>query len=202
MPVCYSGDPADAGKVLAPIRALGDPVVDLLAEQPYTEVQSYLDDGRAQGCALLLEDRVSRRSCSDGLLSTMRELVAECPIPEAEIGILHLAGALNEHDADDGAVGNRDARYVFGVNGMWDPDEPDADALPHLDPRGVGADPAVLHRRQLHQLPDRRRGRRPRPRRPTAPTSTAWSGSSSAYDPDNLFRVNRNVRLGAQGPAE
>ena len=55
--VCYSGDPAGAEEVLAPIRALGDPVVDLL-QMPYTQVQSYLDDGGAQGHALLLEHRV------------------------------------------------------------------------------------------------------------------------------------------------
>ena len=52
---------------------------------------------------------------SDDLLSTTRDLFAECPIPEADLGFLHLAGALNEHAADDGAVGNRDARYVIGV---------------------------------------------------------------------------------------
>ena len=40
MAVCFSGDLAAAAEVLAPIRALGDPVFDLLAEQPYTEMQS------------------------------------------------------------------------------------------------------------------------------------------------------------------
>jgi FAD/FMN-containing dehydrogenase len=34
MPVCYSGDLDKVDEVLAPIRALGDPVVDLLREQP------------------------------------------------------------------------------------------------------------------------------------------------------------------------
>ena len=49
IPLCYSGDLAEVEAVLAPIRALGDPVVDLLAEQPYTAVQSYLDDGEPRG---------------------------------------------------------------------------------------------------------------------------------------------------------
>ena len=62
MAVCYSGDLDAIDAVLAPIRALGDPVVDLLEEQPYTQVQSYLDDDRAQGQSLLLEDRVRRRA--------------------------------------------------------------------------------------------------------------------------------------------
>ena len=43
MSVCYSGDLAGADAALAPIRALGEPVFDLLAEQPYTQIQSNLD---------------------------------------------------------------------------------------------------------------------------------------------------------------
>jgi hypothetical protein len=35
--------------------------------------------------------------------------------------IFHLAGALNEHDHDDGAVGNRDARFISGFSGVWPP---------------------------------------------------------------------------------
>ena len=58
-----------------------------------------------------------------------RDLFADCPIPGGELGFLHLGGALNEHDEDDGAIGNRDARYMHGANGMWEPDEPNADAF-------------------------------------------------------------------------
>ena len=40
MAVCFSGDLDRVGEALAPIRALGEPVFDLLAERPYTELQS------------------------------------------------------------------------------------------------------------------------------------------------------------------
>jgi hypothetical protein len=49
MAVCYSGDPAGATTALAPIRALGEPVFDLIGEMPYTAVQSYLDDTEPSG---------------------------------------------------------------------------------------------------------------------------------------------------------
>ena len=39
-------------------------------------------------------------------------LGAECPIPQGQLGLLHLGGALNERDPDDGVVGNRDARFA------------------------------------------------------------------------------------------
>ncbi len=50
MAVCYSGAADDADAALAPIRALADPVVDLIKEMPYSAVQSYLDDGEPKGC--------------------------------------------------------------------------------------------------------------------------------------------------------
>src|SRR6185369_2401773 len=103
--VCYSGDLAAADAVLAPIRALGDPVFDLLAEQPYTQVQSYLDATEPKGEHYYWRT-VYAAELSDGLLANQRELAAGCPIPDAQVGLLHIGGALNERAADDGVVGN------------------------------------------------------------------------------------------------
>ena len=72
------------------------------------------------------------------------------------MGLLHLGGAVNERDEDDGAVGNRDARFALGVIGMWEAGEPNANAFQALGPRRMGACPTFLDRPHLHQLPDRR----------------------------------------------
>lgn len=125
MAVCYSGDLDDTEEVLAPIRALGEPVVDLLQEQPYVRVQSYLDATEPKGNHYYWKTEYLA-GLSDDLLSTVRDLFFACPVPGAELGFLHLGGALNEHDEDDGAVGNRDARFAVGLNGMWETDEPGA----------------------------------------------------------------------------
>ena len=49
MAVCYTGDLDRADEAVAPIRALGDPIFDLIEELPYTQVQSYLDDTEPKG---------------------------------------------------------------------------------------------------------------------------------------------------------
>ena len=121
-----SGRPTQA---LAPIRALGDPVVDLLHEQPYAEVQSYLDATEPKGiCHYWRTEFLAE--LDDGLLDAMRDVTAESELPEAELGVLHVGGALNERDEDDGAVGNRDARYAIGAKAMWPPDAPGGEHLP------------------------------------------------------------------------
>ena len=49
MCVCYTGDLARVDQVLAAIRRIDHPVVDLLQVQPYTEVQSYLNATEPKG---------------------------------------------------------------------------------------------------------------------------------------------------------
>jgi hypothetical protein len=127
MAVCHSGQLADAAEVLAPIRALGDPVFDLLAEQPYAQVQSYLDATEPAGEHYYWKTEYLAE-LDDDFLATWRDLAAECPVPDAELGLLHIGGALNERRPDFGAVGNRDARYACGALGMWAPGDPRAAA--------------------------------------------------------------------------
>jgi FAD/FMN-containing dehydrogenase len=128
MAVCYSGDLARTDEALAPIRALGDPILDLLHEQPYAEVQSYLDATEPRGICHYWRTEFLPE-LGDGLLDTMRELTAACELPEAELGVLHVGGALNERDEDDGAVGNRDARYAIGAKAMWPPGAAGGEAI-------------------------------------------------------------------------
>jgi hypothetical protein len=104
MAVCYSGDLRMTEEALSPIRMLGDPILDLLHEQPYVEVQSYLDATEPKGiCHYWRTEFLAR--LDDGLLEAMRELTAESELPEAVLGILHLGGALNDLAEDDGAIG-------------------------------------------------------------------------------------------------
>ena len=114
----------------------------------------------------------------------------QCPIPCAEIGILHLAGALNERAEDDGAVGNREARYVVGVKGMWEPGEPEP--VPGLGaPRGERVRPFGTGRTYVNFQTDDE---------PDAGVRASYGANYARlaalkhrYDPANLFRSNRNV---------
>jgi FAD/FMN-containing dehydrogenase len=170
--------------------------VDLLGEQPYTQVQSYLDDGEPKGNHYYWKTEYLAQ-LGDDLLATTRELAAECPIPEAEIGFLQLGGALNDRNGDDGAVGNRDARFALGVNGMWEPDEPEADSFRQWirdawkRVRAFSTGATYINFQTADEDQERIR---------------ATYGNNldrlvevkQRYDPDNLFRANRNIRPHAE----
>ena len=194
MAVCYSGDLARVDEVLAPIRALGHPILDVLDEQSYSQVQSYMDDGEPKGNHYYWKTEYLAE-LSDGILSAARDLFAECPIPGAEIGFLHLGGAINEHDADDGAIGNRDARFAVGANGMWEPGEPNADKFQQWI-RDAGSRLRSFSTGGNYinfQLAED----------DTIRTAEAYGKNyerlksvKAKYDPNNMFRVNRNIPPG------
>jgi FAD/FMN-containing dehydrogenase len=192
MVVCYSGDLDDAEEVLAPIRALGDPAVDLLQPWPYTQQQSFLDESEPKGAHYYWKTEYVAE-LSDELLDAIRDVFAECSIPEAQVGFLQLGGAISDRDEDDGAVGNRDARFALGVNGMWEPGEPNVDAFRQWVRDGwARVRPFSTGRTYINfQTADEDEERI----RATYGTNfDRLAEIKRALDPDNLFRANRNVR--------
>jgi FAD/FMN-containing dehydrogenase len=192
MAVCYSGDLGEVDAAMAPIRALGDPVFDLLAQQPYASVQSYLDATEPKGNHYYWKTEYLAE-LSDEFLSTWRDLAAQCPSADTQMGILHLGGALNEHDDDDGAVGNRDARYACGALGMWAPDEAGAAAFPQWVRdawerfQGFSTGGNYINLQTADEGDERIRAT-------YGASFERLLAVKRRYDPGNLFRSNRNIR--------
>ena len=147
---------------------------------------------RAQGPPLLLEDRVRRRAERRPAVDRCGSCSPSARSRTAEVGFLHLGGALNEHEEDDGAVGNRDARYALGVKGMWEPDEPNADAFrqwvrdawERIRPFSTGR--TYINFQTADEDQERIRAT-------YGANFDRLVEIKKHYDPDNLFRVNRNI---------
>lgn len=191
MAVCYSGDLDQVDETIGPIRALADPVIDLLEIQPYVQVQSYLDEGEPKGLHYYWRTEYVTE-LHDGLFAAAREAFAQCPMPQAQLGILHLAGALNDRAPDDGAVGNRDVHYAVGVLGAWEPNHPDAPAFAQwVRDTDDSIRPFTTGRTYVNfQTSDEGDER----------IAAAYGDNyrrlaavKRRYDADNLFRSNRNI---------
>lgn len=189
--ICHSGTTEQGKADLAALEPLGEPVFDLVTERPYTQLQSLIDATQPKGNHYYWKSEwVSE--LDDDLLETMLGLWKENPIAGGQIGFAHVGGALNERPQDDGAVGNRDARYAVVLQGMWPPDTKEADA--HI---------AWLRKAWEAVLPFSTGGH-------YINFETADEGADrveaaygenmkrlveikSKYDPENLFRTNRNI---------
>lgn len=189
MVVCHTGP--NATEDLAPIRALGDPIVDLIMEKPYTAQQSMLDATQPKGVHYYWKTEFIPE-VSDEFADAFRTAALGVTSPMSQSVIFHLAGALNELDDDDGAVGNRDAKYVSGFTGSWPPPDPRAaehvawvrSSWERIRPFSTGGNYVNF------QVADDDAAR----------TAAAYGANyerlqqaKATYDPHNLFRVNRNV---------
>ncbi|MFC6734311.1 BBE domain-containing protein [Haladaptatus sp. GCM10025707] len=191
MTVCYSGNLDDAEEALAPLRALPDPVVDLLQPMPYTVLQSSLDETEPTGWHYYWKTGFAT-DLTPELHATMDELAAECPIPGGQLVAAHLGGAINERPADDGAIGNRDVQFVFGASGMWEPGEPNEeaykqwvrDAWARLQP--FSTDTSYVNFQTAEDGPERLQAT-------YGENYDRLVEVKRSYDPDNVFRVNRNI---------
>jgi FAD/FMN-containing dehydrogenase len=191
MLLCHSGTGAEAD--LEPVRALGDPVADLVGEIPYVEMQSLLDDSPSEAAGLNQYWKSEYLpSLSAEYLTTFREQALQATSPLSYSVVFHVGGALNEHDDDRGAVGNRDAHYISGFSGVWPRDDGRGDehmawvreSWSRIRPFSTGGNYINF---QLAEEDETR-------------TADAYGKNyvrlqrvKRRYDPGNLFRVNRNI---------
>ncbi len=188
MVVCYTGD--DAPTALAPVRRLPEPIFDTVGPMPYVALQSMLNANEPKGPHRYWKTEFFP-DLSDGFLDRFREGALGLSSPLCQSVIFHLAGAVNRRADDDGAVGNRDARYIAGFSGTWPQDAP---AAPHIawvrsaweGVRGYSTGGNYVNFQLADDGPDRLMDAYGR----NFPRLTEVKG---AYDPDNLFRVNRNI---------
>jgi FAD/FMN-containing dehydrogenase len=186
--VCHSGTNAEAD--LAPLRALRNPIADLVGPKPYVAVQSMLNAMETKWLHRYWKAEFLPGLSSE-FLDAFRTSALQVSSPLSQSVIFHLAGAPNDHKDDDGAVGNRDAHYIGGFNATWPPGAP-ADlhvawaraGWERIRPFSTGGNYVNF---QLAEDDSTR-------------TAAAYGSNyqrlqraKATYDPDNLFRVNRNI---------
>jgi len=188
MLMCHSG--SDPSSDLTAVRALGEPIVDLVSERPYAAQQSMLDDTEPKGLNQYWKTEFLP-ALTDEFLETFRDRAAKVNSPLSQSVIFHIGGELNDRDDDDGAVGNRDAHFVTGFAGVWPPGAPGdqhtawvREGWESIRPFSTGGNYVNF---QLAEDDSAR-------------TADAYGKNyerlqhvKAEYDPDNQFRVNRNI---------
>jgi FAD/FMN-containing dehydrogenase len=187
--VCHSG--RDVEGDLAPVRALGDPIADLIADRPYVDQQSMLDGMEPKGHHYYWKTEYLA-GLTNEFLDTFRDNALKVTSALSESIVIHLAGELNERAHDDGAVGNRDARYMTAFAGQWPagaPDDPHVawvrQAWKSIQPLSTGGN--YLNFQTADEDEERVRAT-------YGPNFDRLAEAKETYDPDNLFRRNRNIR--------
>jgi hypothetical protein len=187
---CYSGKPEDGEKIVAPIKALGKPIGDILIRRPYAQLQSLLDATQPKGRRYYWKSEYLA-SITPELCQRWMAQGEKISSPHSAVIFFQLGGALNQRAADHSPVGNRDAKYVLNIAGAWDKAEDDdantrwaRDAWDDLKQFSTGGN--YINFLTVDETPDRIAAA-------LGPNAGRLAEVKRRWDPGNFFRTNRNI---------
>jgi FAD/FMN-containing dehydrogenase len=183
---CHSGPPADAAAAVAPIKAFGKPVADILIRRPYAQMQTLLDTANPKGRRYYWKSEYLPALEPDALDAVVAS-AADIPSPHSAVILFQVGGALNELPAAHSPAGNRNAAFVCNIASGWDSAADDAAniewtrrAWQAMKPFSTGG--AYINFMTEEEGPDRVTAAY------GALTLERLAALKRKYDPQNLFR--------------
>lgn len=188
--VCYVGEPGRADEALSPLRAIGDPIADVIGLQPFVSWQAAFDPLLTPGAFNYWKSH-NFTSLSDGLLDILVDYVGTLPTAECEIFIGQLGGASGRVASDETAFPHRDAKFAMNVHTRWRDRAEERGSIEWARAFFAAAAPHATGGVYVNFMPGDE----------TERVAQAYGGNyerlamlKAKYDPDNIFRLNQNVR--------
>ncbi|UCG01995.1 MAG: FAD-binding oxidoreductase [Candidatus Heimdallarchaeota archaeon] len=191
--VLYTGSSIEEGEsLIAPLRQYGTPLIDGIGPKPFRALQSFLDVSARPGLNYYVKSEFLP-ALNDDIIDTLVEHASRITSPLSVIAGFHLGGAVSRIDEDSTAYSHRNASYSLILNTAWiDPNESDKhikwtrafwDAL---QPFSVGG--AYVNFQSYDEGEDRVKT--------TYGTAKLerLSKLKRKFDPQNFFRLNRNIK--------
>lgn len=188
---CYTGIPSEGQKAISSIKAFGNPVGDILIPRPYTQMQSLFDTTQPKGRRNYWKSEFLphiKPALCDKIIKHSARIVS----PNSSVILMHIGGALNNLLEEHSAVGNRDAQFVLTFLGSWEKADDDEQNIEWArnawdDIKSFSTGGNYIN----FQTEDEGQSR----------IDTALgnglqrlTGIKSKWDPQNVFRINRNIK--------
>jgi hypothetical protein len=187
---CCSGDPAAGERAVAPIKAFGKPIGDVLVRRPYVQMQSLLDATQPKGRRYYWKSEYLAR-IEPALCEKAIAHAAAIRSPHSAVILFQIGGALNALAEEHSPAGNRDARYVLNVAAAWERAAEDdvhmewtRRAWTDLRPFSTGGN--YVNFLSADEGAERVEAALGKSLRRLAEIKARW-------DPQNVFRTNRNI---------
>lgn len=194
---CYAGDMAEGEKAVAPLRQLGNPIVDVISPHPFAGWQAAFDPLLTPGARNYWKSH-DFSELSDKACAKMVDFAGRLPTPECEIFIAGLGGAMGQKAPDATAYGGRSAKFVLNVHTRWQYPSDDERCIAWARDFFAETEPYAMGTAYVNFLTEEDGERL---------TSTYGANYArlahikAKYDPRNLFRVNQNIEPDAQAAA-
>ena len=187
----FHPDPVEGMKAVAPIKAFGPPVMDMIGPMPYEQVNSMLDGGFPKG-ALNYWKSSFLTTLPDEAIDRMVELFRVCPAPLGALLLEHFHGAVTRVKVGDTAYPHRQKGLNLLIVSQWLDPAQSAECVEWAKQAYDAMRPYMASGRYVNYLGDDEGG----------DSVAAAYGSNYArlreikntYDPSNLFQMNQNIR--------
>jgi FAD/FMN-containing dehydrogenase len=188
--ICHTGTVEDGERLVAPLKALGQPVGNILQRRTYVSQQALLDATQPKGRRYYWKSEYIP-TVDEDLLAGAAAHARTLASPHSAIVIFPIGGALHRTAEDHSPAGNRDAAFVLNIMSSWE--KPEDDAVNVDWARAVWGD---LRRfstggTYVNFLTEEEAGER---------LHAAYGNNyqrlvevKSRWDPRNLFRMNKNI---------
>ncbi|MFW6051714.1 MAG: FAD-binding oxidoreductase [Myxococcota bacterium] len=123
--VCHTGEPNEAERDLASLRAAPAPLADLIQPRPFPQFQSMFDAGEPRGRRDYWKSEYIT-DLDDHIVRVLLDAHQRLPSPHANIKVFQLGGAVSRVAPESSAAGHRDARFIVVVASAWESPADDA----------------------------------------------------------------------------
>jgi FAD/FMN-containing dehydrogenase len=195
----YAGDPAVGERLTRGLRSLATPLLDVSGPMPYLDLQASMDAFFPRGLryywkALYLDD------FGDAAIAEIVARQARRPSSRTLTVIRHLGGAMARVGPGDTAFGDRDADYMLSVDSTWR--DPRNDARNLRWTRDFWAAMRRFSRGKTYfNFPGLLEEGQAAIEESYGANHARLARVKAAYDPDNVFRLNQNIRPAADRAA-
>jgi FAD/FMN-containing dehydrogenase len=122
--VCHTGPVKEGERQVAPLKAYGAPVGDVIQRRPYVSQQSLLDATQPKGRRYYWKAEYLSKLDPE-MLTKAIEHAQRSVSPHSSILLFPIDGALNRLPEDHSPVGNRDATSILTIMASWEHVEDD-----------------------------------------------------------------------------
>jgi FAD/FMN-containing dehydrogenase len=187
---CYAGPVEDGERVVRPLKSFGLPLLDLCQPKPYLVHQSMFDPGYPRGWWYYV------RACdvaelTDDVIDIIAEHGQQIVSPISTIALWQMGGAVARVSEDETSFSGRSAGFTFNINGnSYTAEGFDAE---REWARAYWSALAPYHSSvYVNFLMDEGEERVRRAYGPA--TFDRLKALKRKHDPDNVFRLNQNIR--------
>lgn len=187
----HAGPVVDGEQVVQPMRTFATPLLDLSGPEPFTAVQSSFDPFFPKGMLYYWKSTYVEE-LSDALIDALCELAAERPSSQTTADIWPQRGAASRVGPDETAFGRR-APYLVAFESTW---TNPADTEKNIDwaRRGYAGMQRFSASGIYLNFPGFGEEQEALVKSAYGPNYARLQQVKAKYDPENLFRMNQNIR--------